>query len=280
MDSNKQKYLNSEELRMLQLIELDLLKEVRRICDKYKIQYILDSGSLLGAVRHEGFIPWDDDTDIGMLRSEYERFCEVCTKELKGSNYFLQNNVTDKGYRWGYAKLIRTDTVFVRLGQEHLKMERGIFIDIFPMDGVRENYLLWKLQSKLCWLARKIMYSEVGKINEKNRRKRAAYKILSLIPVQISFHIIRHYSRQLRKSTHVNCLSCSYSDDYKKQLERRYYVECAKVKFEDLEFWAPKDIVGYLQVVYGENYMDLPPKENRQGHATASYIDFGNFMVK
>lgn len=108
MIKNKQKHLNSEEHRKLQLIELELLEEVDRICDKYNIQYILDSGSLLGAVRHKGFIPWDDDADISMTRSEYEKFCKVCTEELKGSNFFFQNDNTDKYYRWGYGKLIRT----------------------------------------------------------------------------------------------------------------------------------------------------------------------------
>lgn len=277
MIKNKQKNLNSEEHRKLQLIELELLEEVDRICDKYNIQYILDSGSLLGAVRHKGFIPWDDDADISMTRSEYEKFCKVCTEELKGSNFFFQNDNTDKHYRWGYGKLIRTDTVFVRLGQEHLKMAKGVFIDIFPMDGVRENYFLWKLQHKFCWLARKIMYSEVGKINEENIKKRIGYKIINLISVQVAFKIIGFYSKRMRESEHVNCLSCSYSDVYKKQMKRRYYQERSKIEFEGKEFWAPKDKEGYLKTLYGETYMHLPPKEKRQGHAAASYIDFGNF---
>ena len=123
--------LSSEELRKLQRIELEMLIEVDRICQKHNIQYSLDGGTLLGAVRHKGFIPWDDDIDVIMLRKEYAKFRRVCKKELDTARFFLQDYKSDPYYRWGWAKIRRENTEHVRLGQEFLKQKTGIFIDIF-----------------------------------------------------------------------------------------------------------------------------------------------------
>lgn len=99
--------LSKEKLRQLQLVELEMIVEVDRICRKYKIKYSLDGGTLLGAVRHHGFIPWDDDADVIFTRHEYAKFYKACKKELDQERFFLQDYTTDPYYRWGYAKLRR-----------------------------------------------------------------------------------------------------------------------------------------------------------------------------
>lgn len=112
--------LDSKTLRQLQMIELEMLIEVNRICKKCGIHYTIIAGTMLGAVRHGGFIPWDDDADIGMLRSEYEKFRIACENELDSSRFYFQDNRNTKGYRWGYGKLRRKGTVFTREFQEHI----------------------------------------------------------------------------------------------------------------------------------------------------------------
>ena len=102
--------ISNEELKKLQRIELEMLIELDRICRKHQVSYSLDGGTLLGAVRHKGFIPWDDDIDVIMLRPEYEKFRSACERELDQTRFFLQDYKSDPHYRWGYEKLRRLGT--------------------------------------------------------------------------------------------------------------------------------------------------------------------------
>ena len=105
--------LTPDQTRAIQTVLLELLCEVRRICELAKIRYTVIAGTLLGAVRHGGFIPWDDDADIGMLREEYEAFRRACDKYLDTSRFYFQDHTCIKGYRWGYGKLRRKDSSYV-----------------------------------------------------------------------------------------------------------------------------------------------------------------------
>ena len=128
MDSGKVIEITPEEQRKIQLLQLNILKEFDRICRKHDLKYTLAGGSMLGAVRHKGFIPWDDDVDVSMLREEYEKFCEICKTELDAEKYFLQTMDTDPEYRFIYGRILLNGTAYVRAGQEHMKAKNGIFI--------------------------------------------------------------------------------------------------------------------------------------------------------
>ena len=148
--------LNETTLRQLQMIELEILVEVDRICRKNGIHYSLTGGTLLGAVRHGAFIPWDDDADISMLRKEYVKFQDACKRDLDKERFYFQDIENTPGYRWGYGKVRRKGTVFLRENQEDMPYEQGVFIDIFPRDGIPDGVFLRKFHAMCCFCMRKI----------------------------------------------------------------------------------------------------------------------------
>ena len=191
--------LDEKQLGDLRAVQIEMLVEVDRICRKCGVKYNIVAGTLLGAVRHGGYIPWDDDADIALLRSDYEKFRKVCKTELDSSRFYFQDHRNTKGYRWGYGKIRRKNTIFLRENQEHMPYEQGIFIDIFPLDGVPDNYFLRSLKNFECFCVRKILWAKVGKIAEKNHWKRLVYRALEKIPEQLIFryyHCMVHHANK------------------------------------------------------------------------------------
>lgn len=264
----------SENLRKLQLVELEMLKEVDRICRIHDINYIIDGGTLLGAVRHGGFIPWDDDLDIRMLRKDYEKFCEICKRTLD-EKYFLQTYKTDSGYRWGYARLLKNDTVFIRKDHEELKSKNGIFIDIFPDDNLPENYFAFKYCTVISWLCRKMLYSEVGKNHTDNLLSRIGFILLDVFPKKWAHFMLEHLTNKYEKceATKVRCFGWG-SHEETKGLQKEWIKDTCDIKFEGIIVRAPVKADEFLIHYFGENYMTPPPENERLPRHTATYIKF------
>lgn len=264
--------LSPDKLRRLQLTQLELLIEFDRICRKHQISYILDGGTLLGAVRHKGFIPWDDDIDVSMLRSDYERFCAVCIQELDQKRFFWQTHETDPEYRWAYGKLLYKGTVFVRLHQEHLKMKQFIFIDVFPFDGVPDNPFLRKIHACSCTVLQKACWSVVGQYHASNLFMRGLYYLISHISIERIHACFRYLQHKCNEQNHQWIRILGYDDI--KRLSKSFYIDLREIVFEGHLFLAPRDADGWLRSVYGDDYMELPLKEKRVGTAVASKISW------
>lgn len=259
-------HLTDNELRQIQLIQLEMLKEVDRICRLCGIHYNIIAGTLLGAVRHRGYIPWDDDADIALLREEYEKFRSACEKELDHSRFYFQDHRNTTGYRWGYGKLRRKGTVFLRENQEHMPYEQGIFIDIFPLDGVSDNKIIRTCQNIHCYCIRKIMWAPVGKVASKGILLKHWYRILECIPVNILYGHYGRYVRRLgrKKTKWVRILTFPTPNKEYGYL-RKWYENSAKISFENEIFSSIKDYDAYLSFKFGD-YMKLPPVEMRKTH--------------
>lgn len=258
--------LDEQMLRQVQLIQLEMLVEVDRICKKRGIKYAIIAGTLLGAVRHGGYIPWDDDADVAMLRSEYEKFREACETELDQSRFVFQDHRNTPGYRWGYAKLRRKDTLFLREHQEHMPYMQGVFIDIFPLDNVPDNYVLRCVHNFGCFCVRKVLWSEVGKYAHPNPLLRRWFGILSKVPVGIPFALLRWIAASCngKKTKLVRPLTFPTANKTY-GYTREWYEDSEAMVFEGVVLQAPKDYDGYLSFKFG-NYMELPPLEKRKVH--------------
>ena len=167
---------NDETFKKIQNVELEMLKEVDRICRKYD-RPLCRTGCRFGRMGSgrtgadtsrgdsdaedagcRGFIPWDDDIDIRMLRKDYDKFCDVCQNEF-GEKYFWQTYHTDPGYRWEYGRVLKNNTKFFRSDHEMIKSKNGIFLDIFPCDNMPEKGLSKLIFNLRSFIARKIGFA-------------------------------------------------------------------------------------------------------------------------
>ena len=275
------KYLTPEEFRRMQLVQIPLIQEVDRVCRKHDIRYTISCGTLLGAVRHKGYIPWDDDADITMLREDFEKFRKVAG-EMDPDIAFYQDHYNDPEYLWEYPKVRRTGTTFVRVGQEHIKCKTGVAIDIFPLDDVPNSVIGQIFQDIDCFFLRKILYARVGKVSSKGIAK-LWYKFLSLFSVE---HVYKRVEKYASKSSNSSpnrvrlLLFKSFGKLYTKHpLKERYsmpkewFLNRAEYDFEGLKFYGIEDYDAFLKYMYND-YMTLPPEDKRQPHAPVSEYNF------
>lgn len=262
----KQVILNSQQLHKQQMILLELLCEVRRICGLANIHYTIIAGTMLGAVRHGGFIPWDDDADVAMFRKEYEAFRDACDKYLDTSRFYFQDSTCTKGYRWGYGKLRRKDSRYVVCGTESQPYEQGIWIDIFPLDYVPDRWAGRALCNFHCFCIRKLLYAESGKYREAHPVKKIIYAGLSKIPLKtILIHYETYVKRRNRKRTDWVRILMFPTPNREYGYLHKWYEETSEIMFEGEAFVGIRDYDEYLTFKFG-HYMEWPPPGKRKQH--------------
>lgn len=261
-------------LRRLQLVELEMLEEVDRICRLHDITYIIDAGTLLGAVRHGGFIPWDDDIDIRMYRTEYDKFCELCKKELDGK-FFLQTYETDLGYLWGYARILRNGTSYTRKDHGAVRSKNGIFIDIFPNDNLPDEMPGKIYCTAVSWICRKLLYSCVGKKHAKSGLSRIGFWLLNVFPEKWGHYGMEHLVKKYRKKSTelVRCFGWG-SKEETEGFRKKWLLETKDIQFEGLTVKAPLDTQGFLEYSFGKDFMTPPPESERIPRHLATEIVF------
>lgn len=261
------------DLQILKEHILLIISELKRVCDKYKIQYFIIGGSALGAVRHKGFIPWDDDFDIGMTRDNYEHFLKVAPMELS-SNYFLQCYETDPNTPFYFAKIRMNDTLFVEGYCHNIPMHQGIYIDIFPYDNLPETLFERKKQ-----LRKVLLYSElfITKstsglfFSEKKDLLFFCKKLFRIIlhfilmPVSKDF-LFKLLDKENRRYNSHDTSEVSYIKYPFLKIKKKNVEECNSILFEGIYVSCCKNIEEYLKSHFGKDYMQLPPLEKRVNH--------------
>ncbi len=253
-------------LRPLQLNELSMLIEVDRICRKNQIEYSIDGGTLLGAVRHRGFIPWDDDADLMMTRKEYLRFREACEKDMDHDRFFLQDHTTDREYPWGYEKIRLVGSELIRPGQEHMGYRTGIYIDLFVLDHVPDGPAERQIFRFMSFVIRKLLYSELGMKAEKTRSGRLFYRFCYKSIDRASVFRLRDRmvgATNMKKTKLVSHITWPYPNGNQYGVPARFFDEYTDILFEGYTLRCIKAYDAYLRLLYND-YMQLPPPEERK----------------
>lgn len=257
------------DLRKIQLASLEALKELKRLCEKHNLKYYLVAGTLLGAVRHRGFIPWDDDVDVAMPRADYNKLAKIAKKEL-GDGFFYQTERTDKHSPFFFAKL-RRDGIEVR---EHLvkdvEMHNGCYADIFPLDYCPSNEKRARRFFKLIALFNSAMIAKVSNDFVCGYEKRGARLVFS-IAVKLprwALVFLRNAVRIYYTATARRKILCTVSGSYGYPREcylAEWFDKSAKLDFEDDAFSVPAEYDKALTHMYGD-YMTPPPESERRKH--------------
>jgi len=246
--------MNESSLKKAQMIMLDILTEVDIICQKHNIKYWLDSGTLLGAVRHKGFIPWDDDLDISMLLEDYEKFCKIAPNELK-DGLFLQTKKTDPSFPYDIAK-IRSDKGIIiekHEANKKVKYNQGIFIDIIPVIKISNSILINFYYKIIFFLIKILSYKYLN--NEKIRER------------------IITYIDRFNNSNGTKIIRSGKFPSSLLYVDINILFPLKKIEFCDKTFYAPNNVDLYLKCLYGNDYMQLPAKEQQKAHALEIIIN-------
>lgn len=260
----------------------ELFQHFVRVCDELGLRWFLINGSALGAVKYHGFIPWDDDLDVGMPREDYDLFLQKA-QDMLPQNIFLQNHKTDKYFAKFYSKLRNSDTTFIESGAKHLNINHGIYMDIFPLDGATED-----TDKKQKSFSNKILtWKMTCGLNDRSSMKiRIRNKIFKLFGCHKRTHLyFASFEDSVRASWADHNFVCNHGDRMsgKRILPKEYYGEGASVVFEGMEVKVPAMFDEYLTHKYGDWRADLPEDAKVSHHTTEicdttvsykKYIDF------
>lgn len=259
--------MNKEILNRLHDEMFVIYKEIARICDKHNLKYFVVGGTLLGAVVHKGYIPWDDDLDIAMPRDDYDKFINDYSQELD-KRFFLHHTKSDPNYWLPFAKVRMNNTVFLEENRKNVKAHAGIYVDIFPFDyAPNMNSFMAKIKWRWMTYINNYINATVTGMRKNSRSAKIVYRLFGLASIEkLSVHrdkIMRSFDTG-RRVYYVDLAGG-------RRLDNSYFLiedilPTQKLPFGFNEVIAPKDPNKYLLQLYTERYKIIPPKDQQITH--------------
>lgn len=269
-------------LRRLQLTQKEILDRVAETCEKHGIKYYLAFGTLLGAIRHRGFIPWDDDLDIFVRREDYEKLLEILRNELP-EGFRVVDWKTEKLYALAFAKVMKNGTILTELNSNP-SLDNGIYIDIFPLDYVSADKKTEAKYAKKMYLYKRMLLAKCNyDIVKTSISKKVFYIYVKFLAkfytkeklidkTERSFSLIGGDD----KTNVYSVASSSYPYGSNKHLyKKEYFDNNVYVEFEGDSYSVPEHYVEVLKKEFGD-YMQLPPEEKRHDHHGIIDLRFGD----
>ena len=264
----------SAQLKLLQEIELENLRMLMEICEKNHLRYYLIGGSLLGAMRHRGFIPWDDDIDVGLPRPDYNRFVQIA-KDYLPAHMDIKTMTSDPNYKCYFTRLINNKKkIYWDHGQYTAVI--GVWMDVFPLDGLPENPLLRKMQVfrvKLNKALYKFTQIDYVTTNRTNRplSERVLIRFAQLTHIGKLMDADKRLKKLDRAVQRYDYDTCAYAWNFSGCYGKREIVPHIQLggsrtaQFEGMQVSIPEAAEDYLTSIYGD-YMKLPPEDQRKSH--------------
>lgn len=261
-------------LNDLQQTQLEILSVIHDVFEKNQLKYFLIGGSCIGAIRHQGFIPWDDDIDIALFREDYEKARIVLINNLP-EGYVYCDNRTEVDYPYNFGKVRKDNTAFVHEGDSHLNIHHGIYVDIFPFDNCPDNdkelrLFIKQLKCRKC----------LCDLNHMSYRKGMKLRPIWQIPLIWFAHAFVNRSK-IMQSIDRYCQKYNNSTKYvgnvlglygvKDVFLKEWVSDVKLVPFENIQSYVPVNYDSYMKKLFG-NYMELPPIEQRVSHHDAIFL--------
>lgn len=261
--------LETKECRQIQL---DILCEIKAVCERHELRYILDYGSLLGAVRHGGFIPWDDDIDVSMPRPDYERFKQIFESEMRAVSGIRLRSGMQGNLALPYVQVVNENTVAEKRGRRKAYAQ-AVWVDVFPVDGAGTGEKTEEIY-RCYWKGIEKIRQIIGRYRPyRNPRKQFRQFYFHYIKKLCLGKVVKEAERIMQTfdydaSDKVFCYQTVYG--VREKNHKKYYEDRIEMSFEGISCKVPRDYDEKLRGIYGD-YEVFPPEEERKGHEFRAY---------